>query len=59
MSDHHGILTFFLGPEVIFISQTVIINASRKEFTLENNVIPNYYIAFVDLLYYDMVANVY
>ena len=37
---------FFFDPEVIFISHTMFINASTNEFTLENNAIPNYDIAF-------------
>ena len=50
---------FFFDPEVIFISHTMFINASINEFTLENNAIPNYDIAFEHLLYYKMVASVY
>ena len=37
----------------------MFINASTKEFTLVNNTIPSYDIAFEHLLYYKMVANVY
>ena len=60
MSDHHGIFTqFFLDPEVIFSSHTMFINASTEEFTLVNNAIPSYDIAFEHLLCYKMVVNVY
>ena len=53
MSDHHGIFThLFLHPAVIFSSHTMFINASTKEFTLVNNAIPSYEIAFEELLYY-------
>ena len=53
MSDHHEIFTqFFLDPEVIFSSHPMFINASTKEFTLVNNDIPSYDIAFEHLLYY-------
>ena len=34
-------------------------NANTKEFTLVNNAIPSYDIAFEHLLYCKMVANVY
>ena len=53
ISNHHGILTqFSLDPAVIFNSHTMFINASTKEFTLVNNVIPSYDInAFEELLY--------
>ena len=52
MSDHHGIFTqFFLDPEVIFISRTMFINTLTNEFTLVNNAIPSYDIAFEHLLY--------
>ena len=44
--------TFFLHPGVIFSSHTMFINASTKEFTLVNNVISSYDIAFEELLYY-------
>ena len=37
---------FFLHPDVIFSSNTMFINASTKEFTLANNAIPSYDIAF-------------
>ena len=37
----------------------MFITASPKEFTLVNNAIPGYDIAFERLLYYKMVANVY
>ena len=37
----------------------MFINSSAKEFTLVNNAIPSYDIAFKHLLYYKMVANVY
>ena len=43
---------FFLHPDVIFISHTMFINASTKEFTLVNNAISSYDIAFEELLYY-------
>ena len=34
ISDHHGILTqFFLDPDVISSSHTMLINASTKDFT--------------------------
>ena len=34
LSDHHEILTqFFLDPDVIFSSHTMLINASTKDFT--------------------------
>ena len=53
MSDHHEIFThFFLHPDVIFSSHTMFINASTKEFTLVNNAISSYDIAFEELLYY-------
>ena len=42
----------FLGPDVILSSHTMFINASTKEFTLVNNAIPSYDIAFEELLYY-------
>ena len=52
MSDHNGIITqFFLDPEVNFISLTILINASIKEFSLVNNVIQSYNISFEHLLY--------
>ena len=44
--------TFFLQPDEIFSSHTMFINASTKEFTLVNNAIPSYDIAFEELLYY-------
>ena len=60
MSDHHGIFTqFFLGPEVIFSSHTMFINAFTKEFTLVNNASPSHDVAYEHLLYYKMVANVH
>ena len=37
----------------------MFINASMREFTLVSNAIPSYDIAFEQLLYYKMVANVY
>ena len=40
---------FFLHPDVIFSSHTMFINASTKEFTLVNNAILSYGIAFEDL----------
>ena len=53
MSDHHEIFThFFLHPDVIFSSHTMFINASTKEFTLVNNAISSYDIAFEELLCY-------
>ena len=45
-------LHFFLHPDVIFSSHTMFINASTKEFTLVNNAISSYDIAFEELLYY-------
>ena len=36
----------FLHPDVIFSSHTMFINASTKEFTLVNNAISSYDIAF-------------
>ena len=60
MSDHCEIFVqFFLDPEVIFSSLTMLINASTKEFTLVNNAFPSHDVAFEHLLYYKMVANVY
>ena len=60
MSDHHRNFTqFFLDPEVIFSSHTMLIDASTKEFTLVNNAFPSHHVAFEHLLYYKMVANVY
>ena len=44
--------TIFLDPEVFFCLHTMFINASTKEFTLVNNSIPSYDIAFEHLLYY-------
>ena len=53
MSDHHGNLTqFSLDPDVIFSLHSMFINASTKEFTLVNNAISSYDIAFEELLYY-------
>ena len=47
MSDHHEVFTlFFLHPDVIFSSHTMFINDSTKEFTLVNNTISSYDIAF-------------
>ena len=43
---------FFLHPDAIFNSHTMFINASTKEFTLVNNAISSYDIAFEELLYY-------
>ena len=43
---------FSLDPDVIFSSHTMFINASTKEFTLVNNAISSYDIAFEELLYY-------
>ena len=43
---------FFLHPDVIFSSHTMIINASTKELTLVNNAISSYDIAFEELLYF-------
>ena len=45
-------LHIFLHPDLIFSSHTTFINASTKEFTLVNNVIPSHEIAFEELLYY-------
>ena len=45
-------LQVFLDPDVIFSSHTMFINASTKEFTLVNNAIPSYDIAFENLEYY-------
>ena len=42
----------FLHPAIIFSSHTIFINASTKEFTLVNNAISSYDIAFEELLYY-------
>ena len=42
----------FLDPDVIFSSHTMFINASTKKFTLVNNALPSYDIAFEELLYY-------
>ena len=44
----------FLHPDVIYSSHTMFINASTKEFTLVNNAIPSYDIAFEELLYYKL-----
>ena len=55
MSDHHEIFThFFLHTDVFFSSHTMFINASTKEFTLVNNAISSYDIAFEELLYYSL-----
>ena len=43
---------FFLHPDVIFSSHRMFSNASTKEFTLVNNAISSYDIAFEELLYY-------
>ena len=43
---------FSLDPVVIFSSRTMFINASTKKFTLVNNAILSYDIAFEELLYY-------
>ena len=51
--------TIFLDPEVIFNSQIMFINASKKEFTLVNNAFPSHDVAYEHLLYYKMVANVH
>ena len=48
-----------LDPELIFGSHTMFTIASTKEFSLVNNAIPSYDIAFEHLLYYKIVANVY
>ena len=46
-------LHIFLHPDVIFSSHTMFINASTKEFTLDNNdAISSYVIVFEELLYY-------
>ena len=50
MMDHHGIFTLFFYPEVIFSLQSMFINASTKEFTLVDNTIPSYNIAFEHLI---------
>ena len=42
----------FLYHEIIFSLHTVFFNASTKEFTLVNNAIPSYDIAFEQLRYY-------
>ena len=47
---------FFLHPDVIFSSHTMFINASTKEFTLVNNAISSYNIAFEELLYYRLAS---
>ena len=44
-------MKFFLHPDVILSSHTMFINASTKEFTLVNNAISSYDIAFEELLY--------
>ena len=55
MFDHHEIFAhYFLNPDVIFSSHTMFINASTKEFTLVNNAISSYEIAFEELLYYKL-----
>ena len=41
-----------LDPAVIFSSHTMFINASTKEFTLVNNALQSYDIAFEEILYY-------
>ena len=46
-----GTFTYFLDPEVLFSLHTIFINASTKKFTLVNNAIPSYHIAFKHLLY--------
>ena len=57
MSDHHGNLTqFSLDPDVIFSLHSMFINASTKEFTLVNNAISSYDIAFEELLYYRLAS---
>ena len=43
---------FSLDPSVIFSLHLMFINASTKEFTLVNNAILSYDIAFEELLYY-------
>ena len=42
----------FLDPKVIFSSYTMFVNAYTMEFTLVNNAIPIYDIAFEHLLCY-------
>ena len=42
----------FLHPDVIFSSHIMFINTSTKEFSLVNNAISSYDIAFEELLYY-------
>ena len=39
----------FLNPDVVLSSHTMFINASTKEFTLVNNAISSYDIAFEHL----------
>ena len=50
---------FSLDPDVIFSSHTMFINASTKEFTLVNNAISSYDIAFEHLLYYSIAPPSY
>ena len=45
-------LHIYLDPDVICSSHTLLINDSTKEFTLVNNAISSYAIAFKHLLYY-------
>ena len=55
MCDHYGIFTqYFLDSEVIFSSHTMFISTSTKEFTLVNNAILSYDIAFEHLPYYKL-----
>ena len=44
--------TFFWDSDIILSSYTMFINASTMEFTLVNNAISSYDIAFKHLLYY-------
>ena len=47
--------TIFLGPEVIFNSHIMFINASTKEFTLVNNAFPSHDVALEHLLCFKML----
>ena len=47
----------FLDPDVILSSHTMFINASTKVFTLVNNAIPSYDIAFEHFLYYRLAPS--
>ena len=51
-------LHIFLHPGVIFSSHNMFINASTHEFTLVNNAISSYDIAFEELLYYRLAPSI-